>query len=278
MSKNCKNQEPAQNTSENSSRKSLSFEERSNQIFSSIDKLEKLKPDSSLYQQKASSDSQSLREVPSTTKHETDEFRNRESIFKLSEREESGWPPPNKLNPNTGQWERGRNQDTDFGNKSTPHSFKRPFNRHKAPDYTKNPSKYTKYSLSDVPNVSDRSNTQTALSFLKELSDRKEKVQELTDNAEENPSKIMFKRPRRNEHKNDPDPDLNDTAPAKSKRVLPEAVVGRSSSYKTSSKKGLKQSKCEMSGNTSEKVENKTGQRSRKVQTLSHLMYEDEDC
>ena len=96
------------------------------------------------------------------------------------------------------------------------------------------------------------------------------------ENAEETPSKITFKRPKRNEHQNDPD--LNDTASAKSKRVLPEAVVGRSSSFKISSKKGSKQSKNEISGNTSEKVENKTCQRSGHVQTLSHLMYEDEDC
>lgn len=277
MSKNCKHQEPAQDTSENSSRKSSSFEERSNNIFSSIDKLEKLKPDSSLYQQKASSANESLRAVPSTTKDETDEFRNRESIFKLSEREESGWPPPNKLKPNTGQWERGRSQDTDFGKKSNPHSFKRPFNRQRAPDHTKNPSKYTKYSLSDAPNVSDRSNTQTALSFLKELSDRKEKLSELKENAEENPSKIVFKRPRRNEHEDDPDLN-NENASAISKRVLPEAVVGRGSSFKTSSKKGSKKAKNEIDGNTSEKVENKTGQRSGNLQTLSHLMYEDEDC
>ena len=277
MSKNCNNQEPAPNTSENRSRKSLSFEERSNSIFSSIDKLEKLKPDSSLYQKTPSSDSQSLRDVPSERQRDTDEFRNRESIFKLSEREESGWPPPNKLKPSSGQWERGRNQDTDFGNKSSRHSFKRPFNRQRVPDYTKNPSKYTKYSLSDAPNVSDRSNTQTALSFLKELSDRKEKIQELRENKEENPSKIMFKRPRRNEHKNEPDPDLKVDSSTNSKRVLPEAVVGRSSSFKTSSKKGQKHVKNETSENTSEKAED-TSQRTGNIQTLSHLMYEDEDC
>lgn len=277
MSKNCKNQEPVQDTSENSSMKNLSFEERSSHVFSSIDKLEKLKPDSSLYQQKSSSTSQPLHTVPSTTKHETEEFRNRESIFKLSEREESGWPPPNKLKPNTGQWERGRDQDTDFGNKSNRHSFKRPFNRHKVPDYTKNPSKYTKYSLSDAPNVNDRSNTQTALSFLKELSDRKEKMQDLREKADENPSKIMFKRPRINAHETDADLS-NDVPPSMSKRVLPEAVVGTSSSFKTSSKKGLKHAKKGISETTSEKGRNKSGQRSGNVQTLSHLMYEDEDC
>lgn len=277
MSKNCKNQEPVQDTSGNSSMKKLSFEERSSHIFSSIDKLENLKTDSSLYQQKISSASQSLQTVPRTTKNETEDFRNRESIFKLSEREESGWPPPNKLKQNTGQWERGRNQDTDFGNKSDRHSFKRPFNRQKVPDHTKNPSKYTKYSLSDAPNVNDRSNTQTALSFLKELSDRKEKMQELKEKADENPSKIMFKRPRKNAHETDPD--LSTDAPsAMSKRVLPEAVVGRSSSFKTSNKKGLKHAKNEISENTSEKEEHKSGQTSRNIQTLSHLMYEDEDC
>jgi len=45
------------------------------------------------------------------------------------------------------------------------------------PDYHKNPHKWVKYSLDDVSNedMTDRSNTQAAMSFLKELKERKKK-------------------------------------------------------------------------------------------------------
>merc|ERR1712080_160469 len=116
----------------------------------------------------------------------------------------------------------------------------------------------------------------TALSFLKELSDRKEKMQGSVEKTDENPSKIMFKRPRKNA--DETDPDLSNNVPSSmSKRVLPEAVVGRSSSFKTQSKKS-KDAKKGISEKTSEKAKNKSGQRTGNVQTLSHLMYEDEDC
>ena len=99
MSKKSKNQDSVAHASAISSRKITSFEERSSHIFSSIDKLEKLKPESSLYQDKALPASKALHSATSSTKHETEDFRNRESIFKLSEHEESGWPPSNKLKP-----------------------------------------------------------------------------------------------------------------------------------------------------------------------------------
>ena len=277
MSKKSKDQDSVVHASDSSSRKITSFEERSSHIFASIDKLEKLKPQSSLYQEKALPASQSLHAASSSTKHDTEGFRNRESIFKLSEHEETGWPPPNKLKPNTSQWERGRDQDKDFGNKSNRHSFKRPLNRGRIPDHTKNPSKYTKYSLSDAPNVSDRSNTQAALSFLKELGDRKAKMQESKETPHENPSKIMFKRPKRSVNETNANQN-NDSPCAITQRVLPEAVVGRSSSFKTFHKRELKHAKNESREINSDKEEHKSGKKSAKIQTLSHLMYEDEDC
>ena len=180
MSKNCKNQQSSGRISESNSGK-LSFEERSRNVFSSIDEAEKLTPESSLYQKQLSTSNNSMHVSTRVNSDETEAFRNRESIFKLSDREESGWPPSNRFKSNAGQWERGRDQDSDFGRKPNRQAFKRPFNRQKIPDHAKNPSKYTKYSLSDAPNVSNQSNTQTALAFLKELSDRKEKMQDVAD-------------------------------------------------------------------------------------------------
>lgn len=62
-----------------------------------------------------------------------------------------------------------------------------------APDFQKNPHKWTKYSLEDVhlEDMSERSNTSAALSFLQELEDRKniEKIEAVEQN-----SKIIFKK------------------------------------------------------------------------------------
>lgn len=76
-------------------------------------------------------------------KRETKRFRGRESIFKRPE-----GPAPR----------------ANFRN---------------IPDYHRNPHKWVKYSLDDVSNedMTDRSNTQAAMSFLKELKARKRKVE-----------------------------------------------------------------------------------------------------
>ena len=79
--------------------KNLSFEERSRNLFSSLDECTKLTPQSSLYQKKLhNTDRPGDSSRPS--RRDTEDFRNRESIFKLSEHEESGWPPSNKLKSN----------------------------------------------------------------------------------------------------------------------------------------------------------------------------------
>ena len=39
----------------------------------------------------------------------------------------------------------------------------------KTPGYTNNPSGYTKYSLADVPDISNKTNTATALDFQNQL-------------------------------------------------------------------------------------------------------------
>lgn len=102
-------------------------------------------------------------------KHETHKFRGRQSIFKRPE-----GPAPRSI-------------------------------YRSVPDYHRNPHKWTKYSLDDVSNedMTDRSNTRAALSFLKELKARKEaKLAEEMDIDKMTPSsndnKISF-RSRKNE-------------------------------------------------------------------------------
>jgi len=260
--------------------KNSSFEERSRSLFSSLDECTKLTPQSSLYQKKSHNNERS-NDSSRASRRDTEDFRNRESIFKLSEREESGWPPSNKLKSNSGQWERGRNQDSDFGREPKRQGFKRPFNRPKIPDHARNPSKYTKYSLADTPNVSDRSNTQTAFAFLKELSDRKSNTNELKQEDNETTGKIKFQRPKQKSEEPNNFSSLsteNTATSAISKRVLPEAVVGKQSGFKSSSsKKALKVPPKEDSAST-ETEEKKKDKKTKKLNTLSHLMYDDEEC
>jgi len=286
MSKDSKRQTESLQASSRSgpdSKCSSTFTERSLHVFASIDELGKLKPESSLYQGKSPPASQSL-----DTSHnakirvETEGFRNRESIFKLSEREELGWPPSNKARPKKEQWERGRDQDSDFGNKPDRQPFKRPFSRQKLPDFAKNPTKYTKYTLSDVPNVNDRSNTQAALAFLREVDERKEQERNLDEDGATGEHKIIFKRPKSNSKSETkaPAPKLDSSVPcATSGRILPEVVVGRSSSFKTSTskRKMLENDGTQKTDRHSEAGQTKT--KNKNVQsTLSHLMFDDEEC
>ena len=61
----------------------------------------------------------------------------------------------------------------------------------KVPDFVKNPESYTKYSLKDVPELSDRSNSAAAFDFLRQL---KEKNNEESEPAADLSQKIVFKK------------------------------------------------------------------------------------
>ena len=59
------------------------------------------------------------------------------------------------------------------------------------PDFEKNPSGYTKYSLKDVPEVNQRSNSAAAFDFLRQL---KEKSEGESEPAADLSQKIVFKK------------------------------------------------------------------------------------
>ena len=61
--------------------------------------------------------------------------------------------------------------------------------RGKVPDFVKNPKNYTKYSLEDVPELSDRANFAAAFDFLKQL---KEKNNEEAEPKADLSQKIVF--------------------------------------------------------------------------------------
>ena len=61
----------------------------------------------------------------------------------------------------------------------------------RVPDFVKNPSGYTKYSLKDVPEVNQRSNSAAAFDFLRQL---KEKSEGESEPAADLSQKIVFKK------------------------------------------------------------------------------------
>ncbi|XP_018567300.1 protein TSSC4 [Anoplophora glabripennis] len=100
------------------------------------------------------------------------------------------------------------------------------------PDFKKNPHKWTRYSLDDVreEDISDKGNTKAALSFLKELEERKSQEMDCDQEQVDQPvKKIIFKK-----HtstvigpKDDENPDTCKPSFRSSKVVMPEYVVGQ---------------------------------------------------
>jgi hypothetical protein len=94
----------------------------------------------------------------------------------------------------------------------------------------------------------------------------------------ENPGKIKFQRPKKRSLDAASSADQNSVTSAISKRVLPEAVVGRESGFKSSSSK-KKLSKVSSRGDPlpAESEAKKVDKKTKKPNTLSHLMYDDEE-
>ncbi len=67
-------------------------------------------------------------------------------------------------------------------------------NRFHTPDHKKNPHKWVKYNLAATSDVTDKSNTAAALSFLRELEERKRKAE--PEEPVDPSGKIVFKKPK----------------------------------------------------------------------------------
>lgn len=68
-------------------------------------------------------------------------------------------------------------------------------NKTDTPDHKKNPHKWVKYNLATTSDVTDKSNTAAALSFLRDLEERKRKLDNV-DEPIDTSGKIVFKKPR----------------------------------------------------------------------------------
>jgi len=108
---------------------------------------------------------------------------------------------------------------------------------HYVPDHRKNPDKWTKYSLADVDQMTDKSNTRAALDFLKQLKkDKKEEEEEAADLEK----KVVFKR--RKERKEPQDGGVGEDGGggggfSGGVRVMPQYEVGRKKEKKIELKK-----------------------------------------
>lgn len=211
------------------------FASRSKDIFANIDSLAAEKQDIKSIKIQEDKNEESSSKT-------TEEFKGRESIFRTPN--ESGWPVSNR------RFDSGRSR---FRNHQRPR---------KVPDHVVNPQKYKKYDLSDVDQMSDRSNTRAAFDFLRQLKDRKS-VQDSDDDQADNPkAKIAFKKPKNKPSSSETASSSNVARDGGHKRVMPECVVGASSASKK-----VKSSEKKLSNKTAAKA---------KI-SLAHLDDEEED-
>lgn len=259
-----------------------SFQSRVSDVFGCLDKVD-FKSDSTLKQEKPKQqqlDNEGFRRPrsPVRTSHggdrggtrepsrSFDRFQKAESIFQET--------------PDVGSWKQRDNQvprprqgrsDPASGRSRPP---KTPMYDHRRPQ-RKDPSKYTKYSLADVDDVTDRSNAMAALDFLNSRKRSSDDGEPDPDLAEAEGSKVVFKKPKKTtttSNKPESESGKDKSAPAdnyglscgNSKRVMPEAVVGRQATKKKGSA-------------TAEESDQKQKSKKSKQKKLSHLDFEDED-
>jgi len=250
-----------------------SFKSRVSDVFAGLDKVD-FKSDSSLNQDKKPEPEDKFAAFrrprsppPDNRRREEDRggfdrFKRTDSIFQESQ--------------DVGSWrqrgEQRRSREEQRGGPPPPRKPKNPLYDNRRPQ-RKDPSKYTKYSLADVKDVTDRSNTAAALDFLDACRKRRQAEDNDDDDADcASGSKVVFKKPKRA-----PPPAASNSPPAEkeessyglscgnSKRVMPEAVVGR-------------QNVKRKTGEDKKPGDAKTAKK--KEKRLSHLDFEDdeEDC
>lgn len=148
------------------------------------------------------------------------------------------------IEPITPSNKRKRSETKQFRGKES--LFKRPelpiskcLPMRRAPDFQRNPHKWTKYSLDDVSSadMSEQSNTTAALSFLRELEERKSNEEDEKINL--NSTKITFKKriPKPQNVSTSTEKDDEDKLVFKgSKIVMPEYVIGQKKPIKKDKK------------------------------------------
>lgn len=265
-----------------------SFKSRVSDVFGCLDKVD-FKSDSSLKQDKPKDqpESDGFRRPRSPVRsrgggggtrepsRSFDRFKKTESIFQEAQdvgswkqRDSQARPPPRQRSSSNSTPLGGGNRHA----KNPMYDNRRPQRR--------DPSKYTKYSLADVDDVTDRSNAMAALDFINSRKRSSEAASNDGDPTEPTSSKPLFKKPKRAEPKEDTQGTNKDSKPdinfglscGNSKRVMPEAVVGR---QQAAAKK--KRETAAPSNDDDPSTDQKQKTKKPKQKKLSHLDFEEED-
>jgi len=250
-----------------------SFKSRVSDVFAGLDKVG-FKSDSSLKQKDRKEDGTFRRPSSPSQRREGgarfDQFKRTESIFKET--------------PDVGGWKQR-------GDKRSKDNQRPPFHKPKNPMYDRrkhqrrDPSKYTKYSLADVKDVTDRSNTAAALDFLDACRKRRQ-AEDAAKDTEDLPSgsKVVFKKPKRNPTaavEATKDPSAKDDeglsyglSCGNSKRIMPEAVVGRQNVKRQAATEDKVAAAADAAPTAAAAG---TKAKSKKEKKLSHLSFDDDD-
>ena len=137
----------------------------------------------------------------------TSAFKGRESLFRVPENE---WKKPDKFAA-------FRNRPVKHYHHHHPGGDNNRGGR-KMPDFKKNPQKYTKYSLKDTDLLNNKSNSQAAFSFLREMDERKRKVDQDDDEGDEK-KKVVFKKPKKDEGRKSEDKKKDETKKQKKSQM-----------------------------------------------------------
>jgi len=262
-----------------------SFKSRVSDVFGCLDKVD-FKSDSSLKQDKPRDqpENDGFRRPRSPIRSPSDRavggarepsrsfdrFKKTESIFQEAQDVGSWKQRDNQTRPPPRQRSSSNTIPMGGGNRHA----KNPMYDNRRPQ-RKDPTKYTKYSLADVEDVTDRSNAMAALDF---INSRKRSSEAASiDGDEPSSSKPVFKKPKKANLKDTPDTS-KDSKPdgtfglscGNSKRVMPEAVVGRQQSAK-------KKREPALADDDLSTADQKQKSKKPKQKKLSHLDFEEED-
>jgi len=269
-----------------------SFKSRVSDVFGCLDKVD-FKSDSSLKQDKPKDqpESDGFRRPRSPVRsrgggggtrepsRSFDRFKKTESIFQEAQDVGSWKQRDNQARPQP----RHRSSSNTMGGGNR--HAKNPMYDNRRPQ-RKDPSKYTKYSLADVEDVTDRSNTMAALDFINSRKRSSEAASNDGDSAAEgggpssSSSRPVFKKPKRAADPESGAPDTKDNKDSNnfglscgnSKRVMPEAVVGR---QQAAAKK--KREPAAPSNDDNPSTDQKQKTKKPKQKKLSHLDFEEEE-
>lgn len=191
-----------------------SFTDKQKDLFASLENAEKSAP-KLIQNQQMEVDDKEDNKPEFTSKQRDDRRRDRNECSGKSDK-----------NPRMRQY---KSRESIFKRPEAPISRCLPHGR--TPGFRKNPNQWTKYTLEDVKDedMSDRSNTQAAFSFLKSLEKSKSESEEKLDSL---PEKIIFKkssiiRKKQTNIEDKANEEEDKCSFRSSKVVMPEYVVGQ---------------------------------------------------